>query len=61
MSSVFDLGLINTVIRISTPLVLAAMGGLLTFQAGVLNIAMDGFILISAFVAIWIAHVTGSL
>lgn len=61
MSTIFDLGLLNTIIRISTPLVLAAMGGLLTFQAGVLNIAMDGFMLMAAFVAIWIAHVTGNL
>ena len=55
------LGLIFATIRISTPLIFAALGGLLTFQAGMLNIALDGFMLIGAFTAIWIASVTGSL
>ncbi|WP_320203868.1 ABC transporter permease [Agrobacterium rosae] len=48
-------------IRIAAPLVLAAMGGLLTFQAGILNIALDGFMIIGAFTAIAVAHFTGSL
>lgn len=56
-----NLELIFTAIRISTPLVFAALGGLLTFQAGILNIALDGFMLIGAFFSIWIAFVTGSL
>jgi simple sugar transport system permease protein len=55
------LELIFTAIRISTPLVFAALGGLLTFQAGILNIALDGFMLIGAFFSIWIAFATGSL
>ena len=53
--------LIFATIRIATPLVLVALGGLLTFQAGILNIALDGFMLIGAFVAIWVAYLTGSL
>ena len=53
--------LIFATIRISTPLVLVALGGLLTFQAGILNIALDGFMLIGAFVGIWVTYLTGSL
>jgi general nucleoside transport system permease protein len=48
-------------IRIATPLIFASLGGLLTYQAGILNIALDGFMIMAAFVGIWIAYVTGSL
>ncbi|EAR51935.1 sugar ABC transporter, permease protein [Oceanicola granulosus HTCC2516] len=48
-------------VRVSTPLVFAAMGGLLSYQAGMLNIALDGFMIIAAFAAIATAHFTGSL
>lgn len=48
-------------IRISTPLIFAAMGGLLTYQAGMLNIALDGFMIVAAFASIAVAYATGSL
>jgi simple sugar transport system permease protein len=48
-------------LRISAPLVLAALGGLLTFKAGILNIALDGFMIVAAFAAVAFAYATGSL
>ncbi len=48
-------------IRIAAPLVLAALGGLYTFQAGILNIALDGFMIVAAFAAVGSAYATGSL
>ena len=48
-------------IRISTPLIFAALGGLLTYQAGILNIALDGFMIVGAFASIAVAFATGSL
>jgi ABC-type uncharacterized transport system permease subunit len=48
-------------LRIATPLIYAALGGLLTYQAGILNIALDGFMTVGAFAAIWAAWVTGNL
>src|SRR5215831_6713486 len=48
-------------IRISTPLIYAALGGLLTYQAGILNIALDGFMIVAAFAAISAAYLTQSL
>jgi len=48
-------------LRISAPLVLAALGGLLTYQAGILNIALDGFMIVAAFAAVAFAYATGSL
>ena len=53
--------MIFSAIRISTPLVFAALGGLLTYQAGILNIALDGFMIVAAFAAIAVAYATGSL
>ena len=48
-------------IRIATPLIFASMGGLLTFKAGILNIALDGFMIVAAFAAVVTAYLTGSL
>src|ERR1700732_509069 len=56
-----DSEILNSAVRISTPLVAAAMGGLLTYQAGMLNIALDGFMIVAAFAAIATAYFTGSL
>lgn len=61
MSEILNLNLITTIIRISTPLAFAALGGLLTFKAGILNIAMDGFMLVAAFTGVATAYFTGNL
>ena len=49
---VFNIGLLQNTLRTATPVILADMGGLLTEQAGIMNIGMDGMILIGAFVAV---------
>lgn len=49
MGDIFDLALIQNTIRTATPLILAALGGLLTMHAGILNIGMEGMVLIGAF------------
>lgn len=56
-----DFEILNSAVRISTPLVFAALGGLLTYQAGMLNIALDGFMIVAAFTAIAVAYFSGSL
>src|ERR1700751_1092148 len=48
-------------IRISTPLIFAALGGLITFQAGILNIALDGFMIVAAFAGIGVAYATENI
>ncbi len=48
----FNLPLIQNTIRTATPLVLAGLGGLLTMHSGMLNIGMEGMILIGAFFGI---------
>lgn len=49
---VINLTLLQHTIRTATPLILAALGGLLTQHAGILNIGMEGMILLGAFFAI---------
>jgi len=53
--------LAGNAIAAMTPLIFAAMGGLFTELAGMLNIALEGLILVGAFFAIVIASVTQSL
>ena len=52
ITALFTVGLFQNTIRNATPVVLAAMGGLFTEHAGIMNIGMDGMILIGAFVAV---------
>lgn len=46
---IFNMTLIQNTIRTATPLILAALGGLLTSHTGILNIGMEGMILLGAF------------
>lgn len=43
------IGLVNGMISSATPILLAALGGALTFYAGIFNIAMEGMMLSGAF------------
>ena len=43
---VFNIGLLQNTLRTATPVILAAWGGLMTEQAGIINIGMGGGILL---------------
>ena len=47
-------------VLISVPLVLAALGGVCSERAGVVNIALEGVLLVGAFAAAVTAHASGS-
>ncbi|MCB0211621.1 MAG: ABC transporter permease [Anaerolineae bacterium] len=47
--SIFSAAFIATIIRTSTPIILPAMGGLISELAGVINIALEGIMLTAAF------------
>lgn len=47
-----EIGLINGMITAATPILLAALGGTLTYYAGIFNIAMEGMMLSGAFFAV---------
>jgi ABC-type uncharacterized transport system permease subunit len=46
------IGLINGMLASATPILLSALGGALTFYAGIFNIAMEGMMLSGAFFAV---------
>ena len=60
MAEIFTIALIWSTIRLSTPLVLAALGGLFSERSGVINIALEGMMLAGAFTAAAVTYATGS-
>lgn len=60
---VFDLvtNISASTLRLATPLILATMAGLLSYQVGLINIALEGLMLIGAFSAVVIGYELGSV
>lgn len=60
MAELFTISLIWSTIRLSTPLILAALGGLFSERSGVINIALEGMMLAGAFTGAAVTYATGS-
>ncbi len=60
MTEIFGLSIIFSTIRLATPLLLAALGGLYSERAGIINIALEGLMLAGAFTAAAVTHYVGS-
>lgn len=57
----FTIPMLHSAVTIMTPLLLASMGGLFTELSGMLNIALEGLLLIGAFCSVIFTHYTGSM
>ncbi|MEJ2667794.1 MAG: ABC transporter permease [Deinococcales bacterium] len=61
LTQVLNLQLLFDVLRMTTPILLLALGAMITDRGGVLNIALEGLVLFGAFTAVLGTGVTGNL
>lgn len=58
---VFSVGFGYSILRVTTPILFAALGALISDKAGVINIALEGIMLISALIGVIVSAGTGSV
>jgi len=61
LSESFVTGLVGATVTASTPLILAALGEVVAERAGMLNLGVEGIMLLSALFSFIVALTTGSL
>src|SRR5215471_4716068 len=60
MEDIFKLSILYSTIRMATPLLLAALGGLFSERSGVINIALEGLMLAGAFTSAVVTYYAGN-
>jgi ABC-type uncharacterized transport system permease subunit len=61
VTTLFDIGFFAALMRISTPLLLATLGELYSERSGVLNLGIEGIMLLGAMIGFTVAYFSGSL
>lgn len=61
IAEIFTASLFASTIRLATPYLFATLGETLGQRSGVLNLGLDGMMLLGAFFAFLVAHLTGNL
>jgi ABC-type uncharacterized transport system permease subunit len=61
LATLLDVGFFAAAVRISTPLILATIGELYSERSGVLNLGIEGIMLLGAMLGFTAAYFTGSL
>lgn len=56
----FDAALLDSVVRATVPILLAALGGMICERAGVFQISLEGTMLVGAFTAVSMSYVSGN-
>ena len=60
LGGVFSINILARTLSLSTPLIFAALGGMYSERSGIINIALEGKMLIGAFVAVAVSYFTES-
>ncbi|KMY51500.1 ABC transporter permease [Peribacillus loiseleuriae] len=53
--------ILHSTFRMTAPIALAAIGGVFAHRAGVLNVALEGMMLVGAFTGVMVSYLTGSI
>ncbi|MFB6194094.1 MAG: ABC transporter permease, partial [Halobaculum sp.] len=56
----FERSTLTSALRLSVPIAFAALGGIFSEKSGVINIGLEGLLIVSAFTGFLVADVTGS-